>query len=97
MASIELDPVSKRYRIRFRFNGQPFKRSIRTKDRKEARSIRGRVKETLTLIERGRLVVPDDVDPAAFSGCWPQRAVLLQTEPMLGLDFDSEQRNVVRL
>ena len=66
MAGIQLDPKSKRYRIRFRYQGQEFKRSLRTKTEKEARAIKGRIEETISLIERGRLEVPEDADPATF-------------------------------
>ncbi len=66
MAGIQLDPKSKRYRIRFRYGGQEFKRSIKTRSKKEAGAILGRVEETLILIERGRLEVPTDADPATF-------------------------------
>jgi len=33
MASLELDPLSGNYRIRFRYHGQPYKRSLHTKKR----------------------------------------------------------------
>lgn len=66
MAFLQHDQRSGRYRIRFRFDGQEYKRSIRTANEKEANAILGRVEETIMLIERGRLEVPSDVDPATF-------------------------------
>jgi len=64
LASLLKDEQSGRYRIRFRYAGQPYNRSIKTTDRKEAESIRGRVEETLRLIAHGRLEVPANADPA---------------------------------
>jgi hypothetical protein len=34
MASLELDPASGRYRVRFRFEGREYKRSLRTKQQR---------------------------------------------------------------
>ena len=53
VASIQQDPKSKTFRIRFRFGGQRVFRSLKTKEPKLARSILGRVEETLRLIEQG--------------------------------------------
>lgn|GEM_PF-5184489 len=53
MASLELDPESGRYRVRFRYHGQPFKRSLRTKSKRVAQASLGQVEETLRLLELG--------------------------------------------
>ncbi len=66
MASLLKDKLSGRYRIRFRYAGQPYNRSITTIDPKEAESVRGRVEETLRLLARGRLEMPADADPGTF-------------------------------
>ena len=66
MSSLERDLASGRYRIRFRFGGQSYKRSTKTSDKREAWSIQGRVEETIRLLERGRLVLPPHVDPGIF-------------------------------
>ena len=66
MASIELDEESGNYRIRFRFEGRPFKRSLKTSDHRLANARLGQIEGTLLLIESGRLEVPPDVDPATF-------------------------------
>lgn len=66
VASLEHDSESQSYRIRFRFAGRAFKRSLSTPDRKLARSTLARVEETLSLIANDRLEVPEDVDPAEF-------------------------------
>jgi hypothetical protein len=63
MASVEFDEASSRYRIRFRYGGKPFKRSLKTSEEREARSILGRVEETIRLMKRGRLDLPPDADP----------------------------------
>ncbi len=66
VASIRLDKTSGNYFIRFRYAGIAFNRSLKTAVRKEANAIKGRVTETILLLERGRLEMPDSVDPAAF-------------------------------
>jgi integrase len=66
MASLQFDEASGRYRIRFYFGGQEFKRSIKTKDEKIARGIQARVEETIRLLEHGRLEIPANADPATF-------------------------------
>lgn len=66
MASLEHDKASGRFRIRFRFAGEEYKRSLKVSDRKEADGIRGRVEETILLLERGRLVLPAGADVAQF-------------------------------
>jgi len=66
MASIEFDELSGRYRIRFRYGGQPYKRSLKTRDVKEAQGILGRVEETIRLLERGRMDLPPGAEPGVF-------------------------------
>ena len=66
MASLKKDPTSGRFRIRFRLQGQEFNRSIKTKERREAKAILGRVEETIMLIERGRMTIPDDAELGQF-------------------------------
>ena len=66
MPSIEFDEESRNFRIRFRFNGRPYKRSLKTSDRRLANARLGQVDGTLLLIESGRLEIPPGVDPAAF-------------------------------
>ncbi|MEM9410263.1 MAG: tyrosine-type recombinase/integrase [Planctomycetota bacterium] len=66
MASIRKDPSSGRFRIRFRLQGQEFNRSIKTKDKKEATAILGRVEETIMLVERGRLTIPEEAELGKF-------------------------------
>jgi len=66
MASLEADAASERFRIRFRYGGESYKRSLKTTDRCEANAILGRVEETIRLLERGRLEIPPDADPGVF-------------------------------
>ena len=66
MASLHLDQASGKYRIRFYYGGTEFKRSLKTGDEKEALSVKGRVEETIRLLERGRLELPPGADPARF-------------------------------
>ncbi len=66
MASLRQDPETGIFRIRFRFDGRAYNRSLKTKNPKSARSILGRAEENLQLIERGRLEIPPKADPAKF-------------------------------
>jgi hypothetical protein len=66
MACVEFDKASGRYRIRFRYVGIPFKRSLKKSEEREARSILGRVEEPIRLMERGCLDLPPNADPGVF-------------------------------
>ncbi len=66
VASLEFDKTSQCYRIRFRFAGRAFKRSLATSNRRLALATLARAEETLALIANDRLEVPEDVDPADF-------------------------------
>lgn len=66
MASLEHDPTSGHYRVRFRYDGRPYKRSLKTTERREADAVLGRIEETIRLLERGRLEMPPVADPGAF-------------------------------
>lgn len=66
VASLHLAKASEKYRIRFYYGGAEFKRSLTTGDEKEALSVKGRVEETIRLLERGRLELPAGADPARF-------------------------------
>ena len=65
MAWNELD-ASGRYFLCFRLGEKRFKRSLKTRSRKEADRLTARVEENLSLIERGRLVIPADADAVTF-------------------------------
>ena len=58
MPYLELDSASGFYRIRFRYQGRPYKRSLKTGDTVEANAASARVAETIRLLERGRLQMP---------------------------------------
>jgi len=66
VASVQLDPASRQYRVRFRFNGKAYFRSLKTSCEREAESRCGSVERTLYAIEQGYLTVPQGVDPADF-------------------------------
>ncbi len=66
MASVAFDSQSQHDYVRFRYRGRAFKRSLLTGNRKLAEAARARAEETLMLIVNGRLVMPDDADPATF-------------------------------
>ena len=63
MASIAPDPDGSGYfRVQFRYGGRQFKRSLKTKVEAEALAIAGRVDETLALLRRGRLTIPEGAE-----------------------------------
>ncbi len=66
MTHIRQDKKSGNFFIRFRFGGVAFNRSLKTDIRREASAVRGRVDETILLLERGRIEMPHDADPAEF-------------------------------
>ncbi len=66
MASIQQDPQSKNFRIRFRYGGRRYFRSLNTTELKVAQSILGRVEDTLRLIDQGRLEIPPKAEPGKF-------------------------------
>ncbi|MCH7989179.1 MAG: hypothetical protein IID46_08510 [Planctomycetes bacterium] len=66
MTHIRQDKKSGNFFIRFRYAGSSFNRSLRTKFRREASAVRGRVEETILLLERGRIEMPHSADPAEF-------------------------------
>lgn len=63
---MEIDRASGRVRVRFRYNGIAYKRSLKTADRQEAAAVVGRIEETIRLLERGRLEMPPNADPGTF-------------------------------
>jgi SOS response associated peptidase (SRAP) len=66
VASLEYDTDAENYLVRFRYNGRSYKRSLHTRSEREARAVLGRIEETIHLIERGRIEMPANADPAAF-------------------------------
>lgn len=66
MAFLQLDQASGRYRIRFNYGGQEFKRSLKTDSEKVARGNLARVEEMIRLLEQGRIEIPLGADPATF-------------------------------
>lgn len=66
MASLEIDPASGRYRVRFRHAGQEYKRSLRTKSRPVANASLGQVEEALRMLSMGMVELPSDVDEGTF-------------------------------
>ncbi|MEM9410450.1 MAG: tyrosine-type recombinase/integrase [Planctomycetota bacterium] len=54
------------YHITIPFGGKRYKRSLKTKDRRIANSIKARVEETVMLVESGRITIPPKVDLPSF-------------------------------
>lgn len=66
MASLERDPASGNYHVRFRYGGRAFRRSLHTGEAKLARARVGRITETLHLLQNGRLHIPAGADVARY-------------------------------
>ena len=65
MATIEQDPASGNWRIRIYFEKKQYFRSCDTTDEQTARTILGTVEETIRLVKRQRLTIPDDTEDIA--------------------------------
>ncbi len=66
MATLDKHPTSNHFLIRFRFAGRSYKRSLKTDNKKNAESALSRLEETLSLVQRGFLVMPPDADPVTY-------------------------------
>jgi integrase len=66
MAWLEEDPTYGTFKVAFRFGGRRYKRRLDTRDRAEADRLAARLEETIKLVERGRLEIPEDVDLPTF-------------------------------
>jgi integrase len=69
MAWLEFDPLSRTYRLAFRFGGRRYKRSLRTADRREAQALAGGAEKTLLRLEQGLLDLPVGADLPTFVLC----------------------------
>ena len=65
MASLETTP-SGNYHVVFWFQGERYKRALRTKQRREADLRKARLEDTIHLVECGRIELPKDVDIPLF-------------------------------
>ena len=65
MASLQKDP-SGNYHISIAFAGRRFKRSLKTSDLRKASAACARVQDNISLIETGRIELPDNVDLPTF-------------------------------
>jgi hypothetical protein len=65
-ASLEQQSRGGSYRIVFWFGGRKLSRTVKTNDDHEANSAIQRVEESIRLVERGRLEIPDTADVATF-------------------------------
>jgi len=65
MASLQKYP-SGIYHVHFRFAGQRFKRSLKTRNHVEAKGRVARLRDTIRLVEIGRIDLPYDQDVGAF-------------------------------
>ena len=65
MTWLQADP-SGNYHISFRFGGAKFKRSLKTKSKREADARLHRLDENIRLVESGRLEIPEVGDIPLF-------------------------------
>lgn len=66
MAWIQREAKTGYWQLRFRYGGREYKRSLETTEEDIADRQRARVEDTILLIKRGRVVVPDGADIATF-------------------------------
>ncbi len=66
MASRDFNPKAGKARIFFRFAGTQYNKTIRVSTDNEARRACALIEETIQDLERGKLTMPSDADPAAF-------------------------------
>lgn len=65
MASLQQIPSGTFY-ILFRFGGTKYKRSLRTKQRRQALALKARLEDTIQLINAGRVELPESADIPTF-------------------------------
>ena len=65
MASLQIDP-SGNYHVKFRFAGQQYRRSLRTKMRRTAEAAACHIEENIRLIQGGRLELPEESNIPTF-------------------------------
>ena len=65
MAAIQQFPNGT-FHITFRFGGRRYKRSLKTKSRRQATSLLARLEDTIRLVEIGRIDLPETVDIPSF-------------------------------
>ncbi|MEX1028235.1 MAG: tyrosine-type recombinase/integrase [Candidatus Paceibacterota bacterium] len=80
MASLQQEPTGT-FHVTFRFAGRRFKRSLQTKSRSKAETRRDEIQETVELIKRGRLSVPESVAAADFIMADGDATKLVEPEP----------------
>ena len=66
MASREFNSKTGKARLFFRFGGKQFNKTIRLSNDNGARRACALIEETIQDLERGKLMMPPNADPAAF-------------------------------
>jgi hypothetical protein len=66
MASLKFDLKAKRARVFFRFGGRQFNKTLAMGTAREAERLCALIEETIQDLERGKLTMPPEADPAAF-------------------------------
>lgn len=66
MAYLAQDRLTEKWYVRFRYGGIQYKRSCGTNRKAAAKHVRSTVEETIGLLRTGRIVMPDDIDPATW-------------------------------
>lgn len=66
MASLERRPRSNIYHVIFRFAGKRYKRSLNTTVLKKAISLQARLEDTIDLVDKGHLQIPNGADIGTF-------------------------------
>lgn len=66
MASLARDPASGRFRVRFRYDGREYHRSLYTREPRAAQAGLGQVEEALRMLQLGLIEMPTGVDAGLF-------------------------------
>jgi hypothetical protein len=83
------DPLSKNYKVCFRFRGRSYKKSLKTTKGNDAQVILGGVKRTLLRLEQNLLDLPADADILTFvmsDGKQTKKPSQPQVETLQGLN-----------
>jgi integrase len=85
MASLYRNQQTGKFEMYFRYGGKQFHKSLKTKDRTKAESIRAHVEETIHDLERGKVELPPDADLWEFLKTGGKRAHKLEAHSVVTL------------
>jgi len=96
-----LAQLNDRYYARFRYQGKPYQKALKTTDAADAKAAMHGVEQTLHLLAIGKLMVPAGVDPGDFivsGGTYKQPRRRLATRPSIKeafAEYIGSQKNLI--